>query len=92
MQLRSCCIEQKQEQMFGVITNSRDWIFTRYNIRTELENKNLADMDHSDLDWARPFEYSPTFRIFDLKDNQLEVNTAQLQQVVCLCSRLFEYY
>jgi hypothetical protein len=37
-QLRSYCIMQKKDQMVGVITNSKDWIFTRYDMKAELNN------------------------------------------------------
>jgi hypothetical protein len=34
-QLRSYCIKQKQQQMFGVLTNFKYWIFTSYCISDE---------------------------------------------------------
>ena len=36
-QVRSYCIKEKRNHMLGVITNSRDWVFTRYDLKAEIE-------------------------------------------------------
>jgi hypothetical protein len=34
--LRYHCIEEKRDDMIGVITNSREWIFARYDMKGEI--------------------------------------------------------
>jgi hypothetical protein len=52
-QLRTFCIHEKQDSMIGVITNFKDWIFTKYNLKAEMENEE-ADNQNQEI----VFEYS----------------------------------
>jgi len=44
--------------MIGVITNFKDWIFTKYNLKAEMENEE-ADNQNQEI----VFEYSETYTI-----------------------------
>ena len=61
--------------MIGVITNSRDWIFTKYDMQAEFGiGKDLDDYEKgSEKDRDHEFEFSETFRIFEVneKDNEI---------------------
>jgi len=57
-QLRTFCIHEKQDSMIGVITNFKDWIFTKYNLKAEMENEE-ADNQNQEI----VFEYSETYTI-----------------------------
>ena len=35
--MRHYCIENRQLTMFGVLTNYKEWIFTKYSLHKEIE-------------------------------------------------------
>jgi len=37
--MRLVCIEQKTTQVYGVLTNYKQWIFTRFSMSNEIANK-----------------------------------------------------
>ena len=74
-QLRTYCIKEKKDQMVGVITNSKDWIFTRYDMKAEVEAAKFG----FEKDKKR-FEYSQKFEIFhlDKRTNSIEIKYTEL--------------
>lgn len=75
--------------MVGVITNSKDWIFTRYDMKAEVEGAKFPLQNEK-----KRFEYSQKFEIFniDKRNNSIEINYAELAQVVYLLEILNVYY
>ncbi len=69
-QLRSICIADKKIQMVGLLTNFKDWIFTRYDMMEEITNG------------ERCFEYSQTFKILSIMGGQIEWDEDQLLFVI----------
>ena len=56
--------------MLGVITNFRDWIFTKYNLKAEMENKGTAfeaDKFHEIVDYKGE-------HITDIKANNMQTS------------------
>ena len=67
-QLRSYCIKEKKDSMVGVITNSRDWIFTRYDMQAEFKIGEDRFKQQTDKNRNHEFEYSTTFKIFEINE------------------------
>lgn len=40
-QLRTACIFEQKKYMVGVITNTRDWIFTQYDLEAECNREKI---------------------------------------------------
>lgn len=82
--------------MIGVITNSRDWIFTRYDMQAEFGiGKGLDDYkQRTEKDRNHEFEFSETFTIFKVneEDNTIVFNPSQLANVVKILEKLQIYY
>jgi hypothetical protein len=75
--------------MVGVITNSKDWIFTRYDMKAEAEGAKFGFENEK-----KRFEYSQKFEIFhlDKRTNSIEIKYTELAQVVFLLENLNVYY
>ena len=69
-QLRTYCIFEKKTQMIGVITNLKEWVFTKYDIRKEFQNKSSV------------FECSKTISIFDVENDQIHFNKRNLRLIL----------
>lgn len=69
--------------MIGVITNSKEWIFTWYDMMAEV--KNSTKSHHHKV-----FEFSETFTIFEIdeKSNEVEINEVELAKVVKIIENL----
>ena len=55
--------------MLGVITNFRDWIFTRYDLKGEMEDQlddEITPLDKLKMENKPHFEFSETFTIFNI--------------------------
>lgn len=81
--------------MLGVITNFRDWIFTRYSMFAELKiGKELHKTQTTKWDDNHEFEYSNTFRIFEINRNaeKIEFDDKQFEIVLSLLRHSEIYY
>ena len=63
--------------MVGVITNYKDWIFTRYDMKAEI-NKQKGRFDSKNnsansKERRNEFEYSETFQIFKIDPKSKEM-------------------
>jgi hypothetical protein len=67
--MRNYCIETNIRQIFGIMTNFHEWIFTYYDLLSEgtkiLENLEVLGDHH-----INPFEMSKVYRV--VKGNQID--------------------
>jgi hypothetical protein len=69
--MRNYCIGNNIKQIFGIMTNFQEWIFTYYNLVSEgtkiLENQELqGDVEHH----INPFEMSRAYRV--VKEDKID--------------------
>lgn len=66
-------------KMLGILTNYKEWVFTKYNFETEVNNAIVSKVHKCILNERNPFEISQKFTI--MNDN-FELDIAELQKVV----------
>ena len=66
--------------MYGVVTNSKDWIFTRYSMKAEMDKDKVqnAGVEKQQKVFMKEikdsvFEYSQTFKIFNLSKEENKI-------------------
>ena len=93
-QLRSYCIKEKKDFMVGVITNSRDWIFTRYDMQAEFKIGEDHFKEQKDKNRNHEFEHSSTFKIFEINEEtgHIEFNDNHFRIVLGLLQNFQVYY
>ena len=79
--------------MVGVLTNSKDWIFTWYSIENEIKNKERLK---NNLELLPEFEFSETITIFDIIEDKNDIkfrkNNQQLGRILFLLEHLLVYF
>lgn len=50
--MRTYCLEDKRQEVYGIMTNFKEWIFTKYSL-----NKEVSDI-HRGAKNINPFEIS----------------------------------
>jgi hypothetical protein len=58
--MRSFCIENNIRTVYGIMTNFKEWIFTRYDLVSEAAK--IIDIKEND---KNPFEMSKVIKIVD---------------------------
>jgi len=67
-QLRSYCIHNKKLYMIGVITNFKDWYFTKYNMIEEMRSQDQIIELNPQLPEVPVFEISNPYRILTIDE------------------------
>ena len=65
-QLRSYCIHNKKLFMIGVITNFKDWYFTKYNMTEEINSQDQYQQENPNLPQVPVFEISEPHTIIKI--------------------------
>lgn len=65
--------------MMGVLTNFKDWIFTKYSLLSEFENEIVKHQEPQKLILTSPFEVSQTLTILD---DEFKIKIEELQKVI----------
>eukprot|EP00347_Sterkiella_histriomuscorum_P010265 403376960 len=86
MQLRHHCIQHRQMKMLGILTNYKEWVFTKYSFEVEFQNSLNSMGSGGDFmsqikssDQKNPFEVSQKFT---LMNENFELDVIQLQRIV----------
>lgn len=84
--MRNYCIETNIRQTYGIMTNFKEWIFTRYNLASEgakIIEKNEGGSNVSSH--INPFEMSQVFRV--VKNDK--INSEELYKVIKMIQFLY---
>lgn len=87
--LRNYCMKYHKANIFGIITNFKEWSFTRYSLHKELVQVQRMLAEKSYWDYS-PFSMSESYHLMESSENSI-IDTQALAKILAIIEHLSIY-